>query len=165
MKTNLILFFLLLSVAATAQTPRQFRSARAANVNVELAGNAGILSLNYDQRFSKGTSGLGARIGVGVTGGGSSHIGFPQFILTVPVGLNYLVGAGPHQLEAGAGVTFIGETFTPVGKYGGATKFFVPSIGYRYQPLNKAPVFRAFFSPFIGRDGGPFGGISIGARL
>lgn len=145
---------------------------KASSVFLELGGNALIYSLNYERRFSQSEKGLGGRIGFGYVPG-IGHGSRPSLIL--PVGFNYLVGNN-HYLEVGAGTTFEFVQGYSSEKY----VYFIPSAGYRYQPLTKSFSFRIFFSPVFGKYSTeynangqaikktkmvPWGGLSFGFRF
>ncbi|MDQ3277656.1 MAG: YfaZ family protein [Bacteroidota bacterium] len=155
--------FLLCLLALTFSAPvfSQDLQRPVSNIFLELGGNAGVLSLNYDRRFSKTNSGFGWRVGVGL-GAVPSHI-MASFIPTFPLGINYLLGKGSHHLEVGAGVTLANEDFSPSGERI-ASKYFVPSVGYRFQRL-KGFSFRVFFSPFLGKKNELSAGLSLGASF
>jgi hypothetical protein len=156
-KILLCLFAITLSTASFSQDLKRPVS----GIFLELGGNAGVLSLNYDRRFSKSNDGLGWRVGVGV-GAVPSHI-LASFIPTFPLGVNYLFGKGSHHLEVGAGVTFANEEFSPSGERVAST-YFVPSLGYRFQ-RPKGFSFRLFASPFLGKINELSAGLSFGASF
>ena len=156
-KILVFLAFFTLSVTGFSQDLRR----PVASIFTELGGNSGLLSLNYDKRFSESNSGLGWRAGVGI-GAVPSHILFGA-TPTFPVGINYLLGKGSHHLEAGAGVTFATEEFSPGGERVSSV-FFVPSLGYRYQ-RPKGFTFRLFASPFIAGKTEFSAGLSLGASF
>ena len=92
---------------------------------VELGGNGGVLSLNYDVAHSA----FSARIG---TGGAGFHSGYTTYFLL----LNYFPWIdGPHRLEAGAGALM--ADCTDCARVD-ATGF----IGYRLQPVDGGFNFR-----------------------
>lgn len=161
-------FCLLCFFAATAQEKLDDVSPSAAkDVFLELGGNGGFLSLNYDTRFSKSGKGLGARIGVGFIPPIDAFFVVTPTIITIPLGLNYLAGNGPHHLEIGAGITLAtakSDLFGDEENAFGAA--FVPSLGYRYQPRHRGFTARVFASPFIGQGGATFfAGVSGGIRF
>ena len=136
----------------------------------ELRGNGILFSVNYDARFTKNENGFGFRAGIGIVPGSGSDNDFftTTSFLTVPLGINYLLGRGPSYLELGAGATYVSGSVSLFGsdneKASGVG--FVPSIGYRYAKLGKGFQGRAFISPIIGSGGGVFwGGISIGYKF
>lgn len=113
----------------------------------ELLGPSGGLGVNYDARFRKGAeTGWGWRAGLGLGYASSSNLVALKFAddkietynrmyqVTVPLGINYLVGKGNSKFETGAGISFINAIYTSksgaktVSEYG-----FTPfiSLGYR----------------------------------
>ncbi len=126
-------------------------------------GGPGLLSANFDTRFRHQPNGLGLRIGFGyATDVFSSG-------LSIPAGLNYLVGKNRHFFEVEGGVSFI-HLFA--NNDDGWFKENAQSlwIGYAYAGYRyKGPygfIFRAGFSPLYG--GGhivPWGSISFGHSL
>jgi hypothetical protein len=135
----------------------QSNSRNASAIFLELGGNGGITSLNYDRRFQPGTGGFGGRIGIGIGEGRLGHI-FPELVPTIPLAINYLTGEGSHHLEVGAGVTIA----TSELKRDPKSVFFVPSLGYRLQSPVRRFSFRAFVSPFIASKVNISGGLSFG---
>lgn len=124
----------------------------------EIGGSGLLFSANYDSRF-KGSNGLGFRLGIGGAGGTGGGI------LTVPVGLNYITGAGPSHFEFGVSVTFVSEAFDIDNNSG--TWFTHPHFGYRYSKPANSFNGRIYVGPFIGEGFVffPFGGISVGYTL
>ena len=111
-------FLVLIAAVFASSTKAQDNPAVSAhhpNIFLEFGGNGGILSLNYDRRFSEGNNGFGARVGAGLAAVPAGHDGF-GFTVSVPLAVNYLLGKGPHQLEAGAGITISGDKFSPSGE-------------------------------------------------
>jgi hypothetical protein len=172
-KTTLIKQNLLFTIICFAQClfvcaqDSKEASARAQSIYGELGGNGVFLSLNYDTRFSSRNNGLGGRAGVGFVPGFSFGFGSVSTTITFPIGLNYLVGNGPNYLEAGAGATIISGAMSIFGAEAKATSVgFVPSVGYRYQPLTRGFTGRVVISPFIGNGVASFwAGISAGVRF
>ncbi|MBK7289988.1 MAG: hypothetical protein IPI78_06975 [Chitinophagaceae bacterium] len=82
--------FLFVSFSATAQHKV---SKHASQLQLEVFGEGGLFSLNYDARFAKKENGIGFSLGLGGTplglGGYSCNSGFQ---LSLPIGLNYLAG-------------------------------------------------------------------------
>jgi hypothetical protein len=120
---------------------------------VELLGNGGLLSINYDRKLSDRFS---LRAGVG--NWGSEGTGWDDrkvetTMTTVPLLANYLGGSGSGRLELGAGVLFghrkressfsepdVSYTFTSL----------TGVVGYRYQPSSRGLMFRAGATPILG---------------
>ena len=133
------------------------------SVYIELLGNGGLYSLNYDRKI---TDNVSARVGL-MAFGGESIEGDRIGLSLVPLMANYLVGQGNHRLELGGGPVVayaagnikedgIGE-FSDFGMIGTAT------FGYRYQPLQGGFNFRLGFTPlFSSSDVAPSFGVSFG---
>ncbi|HLF47279.1 MAG TPA: hypothetical protein VI548_12700 [Chitinophagaceae bacterium] len=171
--TNFI--FILLLHPAIAQ--EKF-SVHAAQVQFEILGPAGLFSLNFDSRFAKKENGTGFRIGLGgaplgLSGSNSCNSGIQ---ISVPAGLNYLIGNGPHLFEAGAGAVLSIISATKIYCPGFDSGFFSDDTapytyllaGYRYQPVKKkGTTFRIFGSPLFQNDFPVkfWGGISVGHRF
>lgn len=120
----------------------------AKSIYAELGG-PGIVSFNFDTRFSKTEGGLGGRIGFGglsVDGSG---------FVTVPVGLNYLLSKdNRNYFEIGAGATYIGvsNVFTDNDENSHNSSVFGHlSFGYRLQPAKGGFLFRAAIVPIFGK--------------
>lgn len=152
--------FLLLIVALLFAITSQSQGNKA--VYGEFVTNGLGFSVNYDMRFSKNENGFGFRAGIGFTAAtGISSI-------TFPLGLNYLVGKGPHHLELGFGVTPVSSTVTLFGdRVTGSEVFFIPTIGYRYAQKRKGFVGRIFAGPVIVQEVifFPWGGVSVGIKF
>ena len=122
-------------------------------IYAELGGNGILLSVNYDRRFNKRTTGLGFRAGLGY-----SFDSYTPFV-TVPVAINYLMGKRNSFFEVGVGETavFIGN----VKDYGGISigdedftskevlLITALNIGYRLQPVKGGFNLRAGFMPLF----------------
>ncbi len=166
----LILFF---SLDIHAQ---KNHSEHASQFQVELLGPAGLFSLNVDSRFAKKENGIGFKIGLG-----GSPVGmFGETCnsgsqISVPLGLNYLIGKRKHFIEVGGGGVLAIISATKRYCEGFESGFFsdetgpygYASLGYRYQPFEKKGItFRAFVSPLFqqGFNTKVWGGGSIGYR-
>jgi hypothetical protein len=151
------------SFIATAQTA-------AKSVYAELGG-PGVVSFNFDTRFSKKEGGLGGRIGFG-------GFTFRDFfddgrttIIFVPIGLNYLLGKdNKNYFEIGAGITPVFTSYKSSNQVDDETfrsTFGHLLFGYRLQPKNGGFTFRGFISPIFG-DGEfipYYGGLSFGYKF
>jgi hypothetical protein len=121
------------------------------NVYGEILG-PGILSVNYDTRFTKKNNGLGMRIGFGYVPNfdesGLSGAG----AYSIPAGLNYLIGKRKNFLELGAGASYFFEA-GPKDDIE-LSSFFLGYIwiGYKYQPLTNGFTFRAGLCPAYDAD-------------
>lgn len=137
------------------------------SVFLELGGNGGIISANFDSRFKKSEKGLGYRVGIGLIPGiNDAIIGTPTFV-TVPVGINYLVGKAPNYFESGLGFTYLhtsgsGSFLGMEDDMSGSYTAFVPSIGYRHAKAGKGIQYRLFISPVISAGTAFWAGISVG---
>lgn len=130
---------------------------------VELGG-PGLMSANFDMRFTKEPGGFGGRIGIG----GFSINDFDERVslLTVPVGINYLLGKdGKNYFEVGAGFTYMHvgarndtESSTLESSFGNLT------FGYRHSPLNGGFMFKAEITPIFNKYGflPYYGGVGFG---
>lgn len=107
---------------------------------LELVGNAGHLSVNYDSRFAPKKSGLGFRIGVGGTW---SYYNRDQISLNIPAGLNYLIGENKNFAEIG--IVAVPEYYFAFGE-----KYFSfktrGNLGYRYES-RKGIMLNALWTP------------------
>ena len=115
-------------------------------------GGPGIVSLNYDMRFTAREDGIGGRIGVG---GWSYKNDYERFgRLFIPAGLNYLFGKdGKHYFELGAGLTYVQVLDThPDPSVNGLfdRSFGHLTFGYRLQPANGGFSFRVALNPLFG---------------
>lgn len=166
-----LLFFLNVSLA------QDKFSVHASQVQLEVLGPAGAFSFNFDSRFGKQEAGLGLRIGLGgmplSIGGVTCNSGT---LISLPAGLNYLLGKGQHLFETGAGTVLAVISSTKVycpglksGFFSDETQsYFYLLTGYRYQPVKKkGTTFRIFVSPLFQKDFPMkfWGGISLGRRF
>ncbi len=149
------------AMAANAQNSGPYQIDKPAQSFYVEGGGPGIFSFNYDQRL-KGSQGLGFRAGVG-------GYGFlKKGVFTIPLGMNYLLGADGHYAELGAGIcsvslssgnTYFDNTSSTIVGY--------INFGYRFQPEKKGLTFRIFISPLFTSAGTiPFyGGGSVGIKF
>lgn len=121
-----------------------------------------VFSLHYERRIDKQ---LWSRVG----------FSYSPFILngvTVPLGLNYLIGNQASFFELGLGTTFIytreGLSFSFFDDDSDEDTFFIAltgDIGYRYQPRQENLFFKVTLSPlYIPAKSKiiPFLGVSLG---
>lgn len=145
------------------------------NIFVKRFGNGVLTFVNYDIRLTRGAQdGLGIRAGIGGGTFNNVHTGEGEIIdagiVTMPVGVNYLVGKRRSSFEVGIGITPIyvnadavivdNEFFT--GKAWGAVG--VLNLGYRFQPLRNGLMFRVDWTSVFGEGGfyGKFWGAYLG---
>ncbi len=94
-KTTFILFFIFTGFILQAQTPYSKNA-----VYLELLGNAGVYSFNYERPFSPN---FNACVGVGTSSGSWFSPG-ETYIIAYPIMGNYLFGTGSNRFELGGGV-------------------------------------------------------------
>jgi len=132
-------------------------------------GGPGLASVNFDTRFTKAENGFGGRIGIGgfsVSDGLGDHVG----IVTIPVGINYLLGKdGKNYFELGAGFTYVGGKASSDGGDSGnfSTSFGNLTFGYRLAPKNGGFFFKAQITPVFNRIGfiPYYGGLGFGYKF
>ncbi len=164
---KIILSVFLLGIASVVVAQERSKS-----VFLELAGNGGGVSINFDSRFYKSEKGLGYRVGIGLIPPSVSFFTSTPTIWTLPVGVNYLIGGGRHYFESGLGITYYYFSGTTSDFWGinendkGSGILFFPSAGYRYAPPGKAFQGRIFASPVINSEGANFWwGLSVGIKF
>ena len=140
---------------------------------LELGGNGGLYSLNYERFLSPDFS---IRAGFASYSGESWWGDEETSVTTFPLLGNYFYGNGSNRLELGAGI-LLGSKKVKSG-WGeemnrSSTIFDLTAVvGYRYQKPAGGFIFRAGFTPFYALSGGedaypdegftPSGGISFG---
>jgi hypothetical protein len=141
-----IIVLLLVSSALLNVTYAQ-TAAKAAYAEI---GGPGLASANFDIRFAKQEDGFGGRIGVGGFSIGNS--GDRVGIVTVPVGLNYLIGKDKkNYFELGAGFTYVHAKATANSKSGNFhSSFGNITLGYRLAPAKGGFFFKAEITPVFG---------------
>lgn len=160
MKRKLILFSLLVFVSGYLFSQVRKFSEHGSEIQIEFLGPGGMFGLHFESGFVKRTNGFGYTIGLGAAPYNLEKTCNDVGFITIPVGLNYLLGKQNHLLEIGAGA---------VVKFGGGTKVWCPELednffengdpsyfysllGYRYQPHSKRMSWRAFVSPLFQKD-------------
>lgn len=148
---HIILFvFVFASISiSTAQTRKSN------NIFLEVFGNAGAFSLNYDRIVYNNFS---ARVGMMLLPSDS------KLITSVPLIMNYRFYIGNNYLEAGLGATFFSSSLN-FGKLGEKTvegKIFTGVISYCLQTEGGINA-KVSFTPFYyNQEFIPFGGFSFG---
>ena len=142
------------------------------SVFLEVGGNGGLGSVNFDSRLNTTEKGLGYRVGLGFIPRTYSFLDSRPAVWTIPVGLNHLIGGHRHYLETGLGLTYYFFKGTTSGVWGirendnGSGILFIPSVGYRYAPDGKAFQGRLVVSPPISSSGVSFyWGFSVGYKF
>ena len=140
-------------------TIRNVELKRAQNIFIELGAQGLFLTANYDTRFGKTRNGLGGRIGIGALGDSGVNE------VTVPVGLNYLLGQGKNFFEIGLGATYASLGPNNGGRLGtGNTVIGTLCFMYRLQPTTNGFSFRGGLTPIFTTEGffSEYAGISLG---
>ena len=143
-------------------------------VYLELLGNGGLYSVNYERMLSND---LSARLGFSYfsisasAGSGQEQSSAKASIVTAPALFNYMVGGKNHKLELGAGATLI---YVSASASGGAASASGEGVGvagtgvagYRYSPADGGFVFRVGYTPLFGKGGyQSWGGMSFGGTF
>ncbi len=130
-------------------------------VYLELGGNGLFTSVNYDFQLTK-KPGLGIRAGIG-------FYSLDPFVLTIPVGVNYLFELQQNKsyMELGLGATWTKENVSlylepDLNKKRTNFGNYFPTIGYR-KHTKKSFMWRMSLTPLINQNGfQPFFGGSFG---
>lgn len=118
------------------------KAAKAAYAEI---GGPGLASINFDSRFAKKEDGFGGRVGIG----GFSVEG--TSVVTVPIGLNYIVGKdGKNYFEFGAGFTYLSAKNRDFSSDNFSSSFGNLTLGYRMAPENGGFFFKAEITPVFG---------------
>lgn len=142
-KTLSILSFIFMGFLVQAQTPYAKNA-----VYLELLGNGGLYSLNYERAFSQKFL---VRVGF-ASWSSSQDFGGEKSITTIPVMFNSLFGTGNHKIEGGAGFMLGSEKHSgnEVWPKSKETIFALTGVaGYRYQKSTGGLLFRAGLTPFL----------------
>ena len=145
-----LLAFYLFIFLTKAYTQNTFRN----GVYLEIGGNAGYYSINYERDFSRGIIG---RIGFS---------GLQEGVI-IPLLAGKYFGKGSHHFEIMAGIGYGFYTVDPsVGGESYSDELLGTAfLGYRYQNPEKRILFRAGYTPFFSRFLTHWGGISLGYRF
>ena len=116
-------------------------------VYVELLGNGGVYSVNYERAL---TPAVRVRVGAASWTTDSFWSDAETRIQTFPMTLHVVSGGGAHHLETGIGVLpgHRGRD-RDFGVSGGFVSL-IALAGYRYEPPPRRFVFRIGFTPFYG---------------
>ena len=151
-------------------------SGHGSQIQAEFLGPGGLFSVRFESRFMKKANGIGYTVGFGAAPYNLDETCNDGGFLTIPLGLNYLLGKEDHMLEMGGGMV--------LKILGGGTKVWCPElednfiengnpsyfyglVGYRYQPVSKRLSWRIFVSPLFQKDFSPkfWGGASVGLKF
>lgn len=131
-------------------------------------GGPGIASANFDMRFKNADDGFGFRAGIGgfsLSNNFDGHVG----ILTVPVGLNYLLGKDQkNYFELGVGFTYINSSSRDdYSSDNFSSSFGNITLGYRLAPARGGFMFKAEITPVFGNGFfiPYYGGVGFGYKF
>lgn len=132
-------------------------------------GDGLFISANYEIHFKPGQRGWGIHAGIGYTPGygkveyfrdslGTKHAKDGKYAdkLTIPFGVNYLIGkkTRPHRLELGVGFTYMnGDSELFDQETTRFTWLLVSKVAYRRFYFNNRLVWRVAFTPVISLNG------------
>lgn len=141
-----ILLFSFISASAQDEDEKEFRKN---TVYLELLGNGGYYSLNYDRIFEiKPKIKISTRIGFTYFPDLFGN-GFRQVGPLTEVSILYSLFNNKHFLELGSGLSYFhqGYMINPGYTYNEAVLFFIPRLGYRFQQPNGGLFFKIGFLP------------------
>ena len=157
MKAQFVTAMALSMVIACSQAQAQNSSPATKSVYGEIGGAGLAFSANFDGRF-RGFNGIGYRIGLGF---------LPltnRSIITVPLGINVLLGKGPSFFEGEVTGTLVSSS----AKFkNNVTSWFVYAhVGYRYAKPSGGFLFRLNAGPLLlSGHVYPWAGLSFGYQL
>ena len=146
---------LLLALSATAGHAQDTAPPMRA-VYVELLGNGGVYSVNYERAL---TPAVRVRVGAASWTTDSFWSNAETRIQTFPMTLHVVSGGGAHHLETGIGVLPGHRSRDRDFGVPGGFVSLIAFVGYRYERPPRRFVFRMGFTPFYGF------GFSFGARF
>lgn len=136
-----LLYFFTLSNIGKAQDIMRSKN----NIFLELGGNGGLFSINYERALN---TNLNGRVGFG--NWTSSFLGGKETkITTIPVMLNHLVGKRKSFFEIGGGFLFGNKNENNISSLIFDLTAF---LGYRYQAPGDGILFRIGMTPFLSLD-------------
>ncbi|WP_392469359.1 hypothetical protein ACF3OC_12925 [Sphingobacterium cellulitidis] len=112
-------------------------------VFLEGLGSGALVNANFDMRFrADSRDGLGFKAGIG-----SSGIYLDEQILTIPLGINYIIGKDRSGLLLGVNTVFAASPIDVKKK----VNTIMPSleIGYRFRPIEKGFAFQVTYNPIF----------------
>jgi hypothetical protein len=120
------------------------------SIYIEILGNAGVFSLNYERALAGQTYG---RFGFG-SWSSTFFMGNETKITTFPVMVTHFTGQKSSHFEFGGGI--LAGSLTEYGWFNDKTTYpifdLIFLLGYRYQALGKGLLFRIGLTPFISLD-------------
>ncbi|MCW3081748.1 hypothetical protein [Segetibacter sp.] len=139
------LLFALTLLGLNVNAQNTVSTSEATKVVFAEAGGPGLLSINYDMRFSKTNAGFGFRAGFGGWALKNSKL------LLIPLGLNYITSKNNRDyFEVGAGTTIVSNNKGD-GDGPFESSFGFLSLGYRKQPVDGGYFFKASLTPVFGK--------------
>jgi hypothetical protein len=149
------LFSLIALLASPCLAQADATPAARNGVYLELLGNGGLYSVNYERMFNDHLTG---RIGYSAWNSPALFFGGsgPDRYHTLPVTVSYLLGGGERKLELGGGVTLgrgTEDRFSDEKRNFSFTTL-TGIIGYRSHPPGGGYLFRAGVTPFYSLDNG-----------
>jgi hypothetical protein len=154
-------------LAPVADEPTGYNS-----IFVELLGNAGLASVNYE-RFFFSDGRLGVRVGAGIWPASDFCVlGCTPVPMSavLPLVTSWYVGRWNHSLQLGAGVAVYTDA-SLFGTHGKPLVLGTAVIGYRYHPRNRGFDLGLGFTPLFGPPQprfvgfAPLAGISLGTAF
>ncbi len=142
-KFSLVFFLLMMCYSVRSQDVYAKNA-----VYLEVLGNGGAYSLNYERAFSPKFL---LRVGF-ASWSSSAPFGGDESITTIPVMINSLFGTGNHKFEGGLGFLLGGEKHSGNEAWpeSSDTIFALTGVaGYRYQKPSGGIIFRAGLTPFL----------------
>jgi len=132
-------------------------------------GGPGLASANFDMRFANREDGFGFRAGVGGFSLSDDFDNSRVTLITVPIGLNYLIGKDQkNYFEIGAGFTYISaNSKDDFGSDNFRSSFGNLTLGYRLAPARGGFMFKAQITPVFGNGFfiPYYGGIGFGYKF
>ncbi len=172
MISNLKLLLISLTFCSLSYGQSDFSGTTRNNVYVEILGNGGLYSVNYERIV---VAHFALRLGFGAWKAADWFSDRKSAIIAVPVMGNLLFGERKSKWELGAGFLFGHRNLTSISgnsKTGSSIFDLTGVIGYRYQPSSGGFLFRIGLTPFYALNSeeiaypgkGLFlsGGVSIG---
>lgn len=173
----LVLIFTL-SAASSSKGQQAQERTQLNSVFLELGGNGGFYSVNYDRRLLwAGGWSLAGRVGTMYYSSASGRAeGGRSVWLAAPLEVSWLRGKGNHLLEMGLGVTSLYLKYPEEESSQGKELRLLPvgRVGYRFQQREGGMFYKAGFTPMAQFSGGrrlgatmflPWFGLAVGYTL